>query len=978
MALIMTLLLVALCMIVVVAYTLATRTERLSTHAYSQSIRAELLAQAVLTRLVAAHASAADPYATDPATGRPTAATRGSFFSDTPDPSVFLFRPTPGLNHANHLMALSRAPAGDVGEPALTPRRWAYAGIQDPIFYPRDSSGNLTAPQWINYTAPDPDGTPRVIGRIAYAVWDDSGKYDVNMVGEETTINGLGRHDLRIENFAKAPAPLVRYLNGTNNQRDRSNFSLRRIGADPIANNTGDDRLFFTTEEMALRTDLFAPAHLLRFTPFSRDFEVRGDWDGNRANAQSYLKAYVNNPVFRTAYNRAMSNDVVVDTLNHQRLEDAAKAIPGSAPLADRRELALLMAVLRMVLPNEEGRFEKQAIPEYNHISNVDAAVRPLSRTDGRPVQWFDHDIAGIALNVWQASDQTNDPQSNNRRLQSTESNWRQFTWTSDPTQPQWDPNLRRGIRLVPFLTEMTVRVERLDENRIQITEYYEIWNPHAVNMRDQRIYYWNGLELMWEFRTTLTPPRIVTDRGVTGNIQPISGGGTEAEIPSGSGPAPGSFVVGRRTRSVSLPQGEHFQMVTRPIIGFTPRAASTKKEYHSGPSMDGPAPNTWGGGGRRPKFALEYFIPASELDPVGSVCWHSFQIDDPRMGTLPRTMNRDISTVRTTPEQFAADVDNPRMNYSWRRYPNSHSLFGISEGPKYTSPFGDGFNQNFGENFPDAWKSLPLDAQKTKMFSTFTIPGRSFAHLGELSSVHLFRPWRVLNLADRPTPADPTQAAHTSLEHYPSRLFDFYTTVGTTVQGVTLDAGDPTRAQEQALISYEMPDGSRRLRPIRGRVNLNSADPEMLRAILERPYRVVNYVGSGTTATSPNPSLLNNVTLDPADINGVINDILAARPLRSLGDLGRLASVPNSTVLRMYRGNPPSGRVYPDHLINAMLARLAAFGTIRQQIYTIDIAAQALHPKNPAVVTAETRMEARVYFDTFSRQSFVQSVRFK
>jgi len=986
MALLLTLLLISLSMIVLIAYLLMTKTELRTSYAFSQSVRSELLAQGALMRLVAQHASAAAPYASDPATGGPTDATRTAFFSDTPNPAIFSIQPLPGLDTSKDLVTLSRSTPA---EPAYSPRRWAYAGINDSFFFPRDNSLNPVAPDWVNYFAPDPDGGPDLlIGQIAYAVWNDSGKYDVNMVGRDQSNNGLAPHNLLLENLTTDPTKLLKYLNGADpdlpplGSRDRTNFSLRRISTSPLLNNTGNDRFFFTVEEMMLRPEIFTPAQLLRFTPFSRDFEVRADWDGNRSSASQFLKAYVNNPNFNTAFNRAMGNDAVAGNLGSAAINTAAGAIPGAAPIEARRELALLMGVLRQILPNPNNTYAKAPLPEYTSNATLPNALIPLAEPSGQPKKWFDPDIAAIALNLWQGSDRTQE--GNGSGLTGVSSNWRALSWLPITMQAQWDPHRRVGTRAQPYINEVTVRVERVSINQIRITEYYEIWNPYAIDWRRKEISYWNWHELMWEYRTTSSPPGIVLNHGVTGNISPISGGGLVQWV---AGPGPGGFSIGSFTSTLrDFPIGVDFQMQTRPAIGYRILMGSQARSYASGPSFDGPAVGTPGGGGRRAVYAIEYFIAAAKIDTVGEVAWQSFQVDDPRTLTLPSIMDRDTSTTRTTPAQFDADVSNPDMIYSFRRYPDSHTLFGITMGPKIVSPYGDGYNQNFGDNFPSSWNSLTLANRRIKALATFTLPGRPYSNLGEVGSIFLFRPWRTLNLADRPTPADPTQPVPASLENYPSRIFDFFTTVGTTNLAQNLPADDAARTQNQEFMLYTADGGDRRLRPIRGKINLNAASPQLLKAILERPYSVVNYVGSGiasppaSTADDPaaNPNFI-DMTIDSRDIDGVINDLLAARPLRSVGDLGRLASVNNSTVLRMYQGtNTGSGRLYPDHLINAMLARLAAFGTTRQQIYTIDVAARTFHPKNPDVVTAETRLEARVYFDTYSRQSFIQSVRLK
>jgi hypothetical protein len=94
------------------------------------------------------------------------------------------------------------------------------------------------------------------------------------------------------------------------------------------------------------------------------------------------------------------------------------------------------------------------------------------------------------------------------------------------------------------------------------------------------------------------------------------------------------------------------------------------------------------------------------------------------------------------------------------------------------------------------------------------------------------------------------------------------------------------------------------------------------------------------------------------------------------MADLGKLTSIKKLHTL------------YPDPVVDAIVGRLAQFGTVRQQIYTVDIVARALNrkleerrlsnPDLPRVVTAEVRFLARIYFDTFSRRGFVESIEYR
>ncbi len=79
----------------------------------------------------------------------------------------------------------------------------------------------------------------------------------------------------------------------------------------------------------------------------------------------------------------------------------------------------------------------------------------------------------------------------------------------------------------------------------------------------------------------------------------------------------------------------------------------------------------------------------------------------------------------------------------------------------------------------------------------------------------------------------------------------------------------------------------------------------------------------------------------------------------------------------------------YPQTVISAMIGRLAQFGTVRQQAYTIDMVVRMLNPNVekkqaagaftiPSVVTSEVRLQARISFDTFTRKAFIESLQYR
>src|SRR5690606_6579474 len=111
------------------------------------------------------------PYQVEAISKFPTAATNGTYLAATPEDGIFWIG-DPRALPANRLVKVSEGT-----EAAFDAARWAYAGqAQNPAFHPE------AIPQWMDYTDPD---SGSVIGRVAYAIWDESGKIDINMAGRD-------------------------------------------------------------------------------------------------------------------------------------------------------------------------------------------------------------------------------------------------------------------------------------------------------------------------------------------------------------------------------------------------------------------------------------------------------------------------------------------------------------------------------------------------------------------------------------------------------------------------------------------------------------------------------------------------------------------------------------------------------------------------------------------------------------------------
>jgi hypothetical protein len=462
-------------------------------------------------------------------------------------------------------------------------------------------------------------------------------------------------------------------------------------------------------------------------------------------------------------------------------------------------------------------------------------------------------------------------------------------------------------------------------------------------------------------------------------------------------GPAAGGFkTVTLGTRTIVLDgtnkgvqaAGEGFRVRFSPFLTDAAYSGANGREYQisKGPLYS----NSNAAAAQQFPYQLTAWIPEADMPAMEQSVWYSYQIDDPRMGPFTRYSTNRSGAATSWP---AAD---PGWSYSWQGYFNQHSLAGISDGPKSVSPFGDGYNINFGENWPASW---PKNADGLKRaLATFSLPGRPFRNVSELGNVFAFRPWRTLSFAATTAPEFGTISAPARSENSPTVLFDYLTTLGTVTDSQTLNYKTPPGSATGGFVEtninlrrddkrwlFEKVDAAGNpagpLRPIRGRINLNSADEETLTTLLKAPYRLVNNLGvqgwSGLNVNTTEYAPDLKVRIDESDARLVARAIVdpgtEIRPLRSLADLARLDT---AGVLA------PLYAKYPKPVVDAMVGRLAQFGTIRQQIYTFDIMARTLHPeakkKGKDVVTSEVRLLARVYFDTFSRQAFVESVEYR
>jgi hypothetical protein len=986
-ALISTLAILTVLVILIVAFAVTMRTERSASQNFFERERALAIGQAMLNRVLADHASPQMPdgtrlkaYEVNANTKLPTPDTDKYYNAATPADGIYTMKPMEGISTKNRLVRISKPETG-IGTEAYAPGYWGY-GRQSgavPEFLPTSAAGESIAPQWVDYKEVQ-GNAEAVLGEVAFTIWDESGSVDVNMAGPDENVNGIAPHDLGFEKLALVPANLTTYLNGPNAKRNRSNFSLREISK-AATDNTGDDRWFFSNEELYAR-GLVDKTTAFQVTTSSRDFDVRPEWDGDRTpvNSEKFLRSYINNPkLFELFTHQNAGAHLVKDNMDERILRQTLGQYGLPTNDEDWMQVMRLLTALRLSLPP----FRATASP---------AVETPLQMN-----VWTDHDVWGIALNIMQASAPPSDQ------------NLFAFNRATYRNEPFLDPNVRIGARVSPYITETAVKVERLNATQVRVTQYIELWNPYSVrllrpNGSPINYYYGNWTGGLWDAANAATH--------VTGGLYSM------ATRWSTVGPAPNSFRVLElppKTLSFNVNQGD-FTIRARPYIQnaeywdslVTGTNGNTREESSSYALSIGPF---YSKGGGDPSYNLVHVIPAGRINRKDEndryiPAWHSFQIDDPRMGPFSRyggagTNWRDASKL------------NPGFRYSWIGYQDQHSLFGIPETlsspetDKFVSEYGDGFNQNFSDNWP--W---PKAGGFEKAMATFALPRRPFQNVGELGTVFANRPWRTLSFAARTVPLDTTVAIGNKPQNYPSALLDYLTTIGSTTDNTRLyyknPAGGPpstfvvanlnARDQDkrwlfegikvvtQAGRPKQIPTGN--IRPIRGRINLNTAHRETLEQLLQAPYRVprtrpgvfANPVSVSTT--DPDSDFL--VTIDKADAAQIAAEIVDTapnkkiRPFRTMADL---AKIPSITMLH---------EKYPDMLADAVIGRLAQFGTVRQQIYTVDMVARALSPEverqrklNPGdnisrVVTGEVRFLARVYFDTFSRKAFIESIEYR
>lgn len=947
-ALVATLAILVVAVILITAFVATMRTERKASSNYASHKQAQALAQSLLNRLVAentapilADGDALAPYrlASD-GSQLPDPETRTNYLSATPEPGIYRIEPQAGISTANHLVRLSRAP---VSAPAFSPDAWRYRRLPGDAFLPRTADGQPTAPDWIDYRLPDGS----VVGQVAFAIWQEDGKLDVNMAGADPGLNGIAPHNLEIETLSTDGPALLELLDGADGTRQRSNFSLRRISSDPALDGVGDDRKIFSIEEL-LRKNLVDEQGALRLTTFSRDFDVRPEWDGSRqhATAQQFLRSYINNPDLYTLMSGAEAGTagpaLVKATMNEQTLQNTLTG-RGFPVTASWMQIMRLLAALRLSLPP----YQNQAVPSASTALGMET--------------WTDHDIWGIALNIVQASDARSD-----QNL---------VAWNRAIANDYEDPNARIGVRIGPFVTEVALKLTRTGSNTLTATEYIEMWNPYAVDLQAAGFNVGETTGKSW--------PQI-------GGALWSNGSGTAWRQVNVPGPAPGAFkTVTLGTRTVTVGSGTGFQVRFSPFISDTNYSGTNARGYQisKGPLYS----NSNASDDLQVPYQLTVWIPSTDMPAAnGESAWFSFQIDDPRMGPFTRYSANRVGPRANWP------ANDPGWSYSWQGVLNGHSLAGISDGPKFVSTFGDGYNVNFGDNWPASW---PKNAEGLRRaLATFALPGRPFRNVSELGNVFAFRPWRTLAFAATTAPEHGTIPAPAHPENSPTALFDYLSTLGTVTDSQTLNYKLPPGSDTGGFVTanidrrrddkrwvFERVDAlgnpAGPLRPIRGKINLNSADVETLTTLLEAPYRVVGSLGlQGWPALDVDTSDYApdvKVRIQAADARAVAEAIVdpatGIRPLRALSDLARLDTAGVLTTLYAK---------YPKAVVDAMMGRLAQFGTIRQQIYTFDILARTLHPeakrKGKDIVTSEVRLLARVYFDTFSRQAFVESVEYR
>ncbi len=1028
-ALVIVLAILVMVTIFVVAYAVIMQSERKASKNFQERERAQELAEGMLNRILGEHAAPEiagthlKPYASpdyyDESTKLPKSTS--PYLVDPTAPGKEIYRriygivPASDISTANHLVMISKPQSGS-GVAAYSPQDWTYLGLTDAsnTLLPKSEKGDPICPQWIDYYETLSDGKKAAYpsGQVAFAIWEESGKFDINMAGADSGINGLAPHDLGLETqLADAPAFLAK-LNGSNGQRDRNNFSLRAIkqSSDPL-NKTGDDQWFFSLKELVDR-NLATPEQLVNFTVWSRDFDVRPEWDGDRspANAESFLRSYINNPkLFELFQNDNVGPSLVQDTLDEQQLLNALPtSLRNSAEKNDWLEVMRLLAVIRRALPP----FVKTPAVDGSQLS---------------PNSWTDNDVWGIALNILQASATPSDQ------------NLFAFDRKTYPQEPYKDEHTRHGIRVTPYPVEVAIRITKTSSgattsnSTYDLDEFIKIWNPYNVSMTKP-----NGDPITYVVGEHLNPHSAGWKPHQTGVWDRTD---SRSRVTPVTAPGPGKFqVVKLPTRTVTgadldkqafpntkIPMSappdylKGLWIEHRPFVmdaDYYPFNAgsvwSTVNVY-----SDMIVPSWENVTGDSDKNAMRSYIHNSKMPKnVGDKAWYSWQIDDPRMGGIRQFQPNNDALIQA----FFDQPDSNRNSgtcltsptpppYTWKGYLNKHSLPGpgLEDDGFYAgksfSVGGEtvkGYNINFGENFPGG---ISNQTSFEKAMETFALPCRPLANIGELGTIFAYRPWRVLNFGATVAPLEAGVTASNELGKNPMAFLDYFSTVGTETADRTLNymvgGGSPgtsatanSNKRKQGMRwlfesvtedanNDQVPSGN--LRPIRGRINLNSANVETLTQLLKAPYRLPSSLGlKARTDLNPTPVASQigisdlEVTVDPADAGKLAEEVIRIRPLRTLSDLQKLDAGNNSIIKQMH------GK-YPASVVNAMIGRLAQFGTVRQQIYTIDLLARTFNKEaekrrlNDATakrsLTAEVRLRARVYFDTFSRQAFVESI---
>ena len=847
----------------------------------------------------------------------PTQATTDTFLAAEPEDGIFWIR-DPRTLPENRLVRVSEG-----GAPAFTAAKWAYAGQEgDAAFHP------ATVPQWMEYRDPE---SGAVIGRVAYAIWDESGKIDINMAGRDgltaegqvdpARVNGLAPHDLRLEQFSREPDQLLAYLNGADQQRNRSNFSMRNIARDETGD-TGDDRRLFTTREL-IEKELVRPEFRFDVGVASQDFELKPEWwgDGRRAkDANQYLRSFVNNGrLFRLINHPKAGARLVKDTLDERQLRATLRSIIPPSDIGvddtDWMNLMRLLAVLRRAYP----------------VAPAAGANMPLPAN-----QFTNEDIYALAVNLIQGTSRPNDA---NVFI------YDQNTYGSSPFN---DPKNRVGTRVTPYIVATAICAQRIDSTRVAVTEYFKLWNPHPVDLSGERYFYghWGGIE--WIANSA---------PGTFGSLT------THTTRYSTAGPKAGHFkVLQFPAKTLNLPANAPLEIRMRPylqhrdyfstlIVGTTMRNDSSIYATSNGPIFTN--------GGNDSSYNPKYYLTAAELnlkDPLNpnryASQWYSFEIDDPRMGGFTRyTPNY---RTQATP-----------MDYSWKAKPGQHSLYDsegedVWEASRTSSVYGPGYNIDFGENFPAEWTGTTGD-KLARALSTFALPRRQYLHLGESAGAFAQRPWKTLSL-------DAVGAA----------LAEELSMLGTTSLDTNLAVKEPgelptaifhpdlaKRVRDNLWLFDSVKgntiDSEGRVRAIRGRISLNAVRPEALALPLAAPYRMVGTLANGSESGE---DAFEAIT--PAEALAVAQDVAAIRPIRLLSDLGRLHSMAGIQAIRAnHTGN----------LADAVLARLIQFGTVRQQTYTVEVISQTFDPANPGIITGEARRLVTAHLDTYSRHVTVQAV---